>query len=223
MTPEKLAQLFQPFNRLGQEASGKEGTGIGLVVAKQLIELMGGVIGVESTVGTGSVFWFDLTTAAEPDLAPGSGEPAAPVESQVQSGAPVRVVLYVEDNPANLKLVHQIIARRADLHLLTAGTGTLGIELARTKLPEVILMDINLPDISGIEVLGIMRKDPATAGIPVVAISANAMPHDIEEGLRAGFFRYLTKPINVTEFMDTLNTALDFAEHGVGQSSRTSG
>ncbi len=223
LTPEKLAQLFQPFNRLGQEASGKEGTGIGLVVAKQLIELMGGVIGVESTVGTGSVFWFDLKTASEPDLAPGSGEPEAPAQSQVQSGARMRVVLYVEDNPANLKLVRQIIARRADLRLLTAVTGTLGIELARRKLPEVILMDINLPDISGIEALKLIRKDPVTADIPVVAISANAMPHDIEEGLRAGFFRYLTKPINVNEFMDTLNTALEFAEHGAGKSSRTPG
>ncbi len=221
LTPEKLAQLFQPFNRLGQEASGKEGTGIGLVVAKQLIELMGGVIGVESTVGTGSVFWFDLKTAAEPDLAHGSGAPAARVQSQVQSGARVRVVLYVEDNPANLKLVSQIIARRVDLRLLTAVTGALGVELARANLPEVILMDINLPDISGIEALEIIRNDTATATIPVVAISANAMPHDIERGMRAGFFRYLTKPINVDEFMDTLNTALEFAEHGDGESVRT--
>jgi PAS domain S-box-containing protein len=218
LPPEKLAQLFQPFNRLGQEASGEEGTGIGLVVAKQLIELMGGVIGVESAVGVGSVFWFELMAAAEPQFTVGSGEPKAPAQSQAQSGTRVRILLYVEDNPANLKLVEQVIARRPDLRLLSAVTGNLGIELARANQPEVILMDINLPDISGIEALKVLRKDPATAHIPVVAITANAMPHDIENGLQAGFFRYLTKPIKVNEFMDTLNTALEFAEKGVGQS-----
>jgi PAS domain S-box-containing protein len=212
LPPEKLAQLFQPFNRLGQEASGEEGTGIGLVVARQLIELMGGVIGVESTVGVGSVFWFELMAAAEPQVAVGSGEPEAPARSQVQSGARERLLLYVEDNPANLKLVEQIIARRPDLRLLSAVTGNHGIEIARANQPEVILMDINLPDISGIDVLGVLRKDPATAHIPVVAISANAMPHDIEKGMQAGFFRYLTKPIKVNEFMDTVNAALDLVE-----------
>ena len=125
----------------------------------------------------------------------------------------------MEDNPANLKLVEQLIARRPDLRLLSAVTGNLGIELARANQPEVILMDINLPDISGIEALKVLRKDPAMAHIPVVAISANVMPHDIEKGLQAGFFRYLTKPIKVTEFMDTLNTALEFAEKGIGQSA----
>ncbi len=208
LPPEKLAQLFQPFNRLGQEAKGEEGTGIGLVVAKQLIELMGGIIGVESTVGVGSVFWFELMTAAEPQLAIVSGKPQAPAQTRISNGERVRSLLYVEDNPANLGLVEQILARRPDLRLLSAATGKLGIELARTNRPDVILMDINLPDISGIEALGILRKDPATAHIPVVAISANAMPHDIEKGRLAGFFRYLTKPIKVNEFLDTLNTAL---------------
>jgi PAS domain S-box-containing protein len=220
LTPEKLGQLFQPFNRLGQEAGGEEGTGIGLVVAKQLIELMGGVIGVESAVGVGSVFWFELMAAADPQLAVRSDEARTPVQTPVQAQVPtggrVRILLYVEDNPANLKLVEQIVARRPDLRLLTAVTGNQGIEIARESHPEVILMDINLPDISGIEVLGILRKDPATAHIPVVAISANAMPHDIEKGMQAGFFRYLTKPIKVNEFMDTLNLALDLAEKGVG-------
>jgi PAS domain S-box-containing protein len=220
LTPEKLGQLFQPFNRLGQEAGGEEGTGIGLVVAKQLIELMGGVIGVESAVGVGSVFWFELMAAADPQLAVRSDEARTPVQTPVQAQVPtggrVRILLYVEDNPANLKLVEQIVARRPDLRLLTAVTGNQGIEIARESHPEVILMDINLPDIGGIEVLGILRKDPATAHIPVVAISANAMPHDIEKGMQAGFFRYLTKPIKVNEFMDTLNLALDLAEKGVG-------
>ena len=156
--------------------------------------------------------------AAEPQFELEVGEPTAPAQAPVESGARMRLVLYVEDNPANLKLVQQIVARRPDVRLVSAVTGTLGLVLARTKLPEVILMDINLPDISGIEVLGILRKDPLTAAIPVVAISANAMPHDIEKGLQAGFFRYLTKPIAINEFLDTLNTALEFAEHGVEQS-----
>ncbi|MDB6129476.1 MAG: Aerobic respiration control sensor protein ArcB, partial [Verrucomicrobiales bacterium] len=172
---EQLAQLFQPFNRLGQEASGEEGTGIGLVVAKQLIELMGGSIGVESTVAVGSVFWFELKEAAEP-FAVKSGETMAPDVLLAAGGAKTRLLLYVEDNPANLKLVEQLIARRPDIKLLSAVTGGLGIELARTKMPEVILMDINLPDISGIEVLKVLRSDPNTSHIPVIALSANAMP-----------------------------------------------
>ena len=218
LPPEKLAQLFQPFNRLGQESGGEEGTGIGLVVSKRLVELMGGVIGVESTVGVGSVFWFELSSAAAPQLAVDRAEPAAVAQAQVQHGAPLRTLLYVEDNPANLKLVEQLIARRPDMRLLTAVNGNRGIELARADQPEVILMDINLPGISGIEALKILREDPATAHIPVVALSANAMPRDIEKGLEAGFFRYLTKPIKVNEFMDALDVALEFAEKEIRQS-----
>ncbi len=214
LSPEKLAQLFQPFNRLGQESSGEEGTGIGLVVAKQLIELMGGVIGVESIVGAGSVFWFELMAAVEPQIEVDSRELKAFAQAHLHNGAREHVLLYVEDNPANLKLVEQIIARCAGLKLISAMTGNLGIELARAHLPEVILLDINLPDISGIDVLRILHEDPVTAHIPVVAISANAMPYDIKKGLDAGFFRYLAKPINVDEFMETLNTALEFAETG---------
>jgi signal transduction histidine kinase/CheY-like chemotaxis protein len=213
LTPEKLEQLFQPFNRLGQESRAEEGTGIGLVVAKQLTELMGGAIGVESTVGVGSVFWFELTANDAPLQAVGEVEPAAVVQPQLPNGARMRILLYVEDNPANLKLVEKLVARRPDLHLLTAVTGHHGIKLARDSQPEMILMDINLPDISGIEVMKILREDPATAHIPIVALSANAMPHDIEKGLEAGFFRYLTKPIKVNEFMDTLDVALEFVDN----------
>jgi PAS domain S-box-containing protein len=211
LTPEKLAQLFQPFNRLGQESSTEEGTGIGLVMSKRVVELMGGVIGVESTVGVGSVFWFELSTAAAPQLAGDGAEPTAVAEVQVECGAPLRTLLYVEDNPANLKLVEQLIARRPDMRLLSAMNGNLGIDLARRDQPEVILMDINLPGMSGIEALKILHEDPATAHIPVIAISANAMPRDVEKGLQAGFFRYLTKPIKVKKFMDVLNVALEFA------------
>jgi CheY-like chemotaxis protein len=212
LSPEKLAQLFQPFNRLGQEASAEEGTGIGLVVSKRLIELMGGEIGVESTVGKGSVFWIELNLAAEPQPVVNAAEPLAPTQAQVQHGAALRTLLYVEDNRANMQLVEQLIARRPDMRLLSAGDGTRGIALARTHQPEVILMDINLPGISGIQALKILREDPATAHIPVLAISANAMPHDIKKGLEAGFLRYLTKPIKVGEFMDALDLALKFAE-----------
>jgi PAS domain S-box-containing protein len=212
LPPEKLAQLFQPFNRLGQEAGGMAGTGIGLVVTKRLAELMSGVLGVESTVGVGSVFWCELVSAAAPQLIIQNGEVEASVRPQLPDGAPQRTLLYVEDNPANMKLVEQLIERCPDIRLLTAVNGTLGIELARAAQPQVILMDVNLPGISGIEALKILREDPATAHIPVVALSANAMPRDIATGLELGFFRYLTKPIKVKEFMETLNTALEFAE-----------
>ncbi|EGW21780.1 PAS domain S-box protein [Methylobacter tundripaludum] len=220
LAPEKLAQLFQPFNRLGQESSGKEGTGIGLVVTKQLVELMGGAIGVESTVGVGSEFWIDLLRDVTPQLAAGnamSSEPAL----QTQENATPRILLYVEDNPANLMLVEQIIESHPQVRMLSARDGNLGIALARAHLPDVILMDINLPGISGIQALKILRKDPATMHIPVVAISANAMPRDIEKGLEAGFFRYLTKPIQVNEFMNALDDALKLSEIGLVNTNKT--
>jgi CheY-like chemotaxis protein len=206
-----LMQLFQPFNRLGQERSTEEGTGIGLVMSKRLVELMGGVIGVESSVGAGSVFWFELNSTLEPQLEEETTQPAAIARARAENGAPQRTLLYVEDNPANLKLIEQLIGRHPDIRLLSARDGHLGIRLARAHCPDVILMDINLPGISGIEALKILREDPETAHIPVVALSANAMPRDIEKGLQAGFFRYLTKPIKVNEFMATLEMALQFA------------
>jgi CheY-like chemotaxis protein len=218
LPPDMLSQLFQPFNRLGQERSREEGTGIGLVMSKRLVELMGGVIGVESTVGAGSVFWFELNSTAEPTLEADAEQPALIEQADRSTLRPLRSLLYVEDNPANLKLIEQLIARRPDLRLLSARDGTLGIELARAHLPDVILMDINLPGISGIEALKILREDPVTAHIPVIALSANAMPRDVEKGLQAGFFRYLTKPIKVDEFMDTLGVALEFASREVAQS-----
>jgi CheY-like chemotaxis protein len=218
LPPEQLAQLFQPFNRLGQEAGGVAGTGIGLVVTKRLAELMGGGLGVESTAGAGSVFWFELNSAAAPQIKIQSGEGEAFIRPQLPAGGTLRTLLYVEDNPANMELVEQIIARCPDLRMMTAVNGTIGIELARATQPTVILMDINLPGISGIKALKILSGDPVTAHIPVVALSANAMPRDIANGLEAGFFRYLTKPIKVKDFMDTLNAALEFAEKPDGQS-----
>ncbi|MHB1213783.1 MAG: PAS domain S-box protein [Thiobacillus sp.] len=211
LPPEKLAQLFQPFNRLGQETGAEEGTGIGLVVTKQLVELMGGTIGVESTVGVGSEFWIELIRDVMPQLSP---EHAMPTElaPQAHENAPQRTLLYVEDNPANLMLVEQIIEGHPQVRMLSARDANLGIALARAHLPEVILMDINLPGLSGIQALKILRDDPATAHIPVLAISANAMPRDIQKGLEAGFFRYLTKPIKVNEFMNALDMALELAK-----------
>ncbi|MDP8989152.1 MAG: PAS domain S-box protein [Acidobacteriota bacterium] len=211
LPPDMLRQLFQPFNRLGQENSAEEGTGIGLVMSKRLVEMMGGLIGVESTVGSGSVFWFELNAAVAPSLGIDRLESPGIAETRVASGAPLRTLLYVEDNPANLMLIEQLIARRPDMRLLSARDATLGIKLAREKQPAVILMDINLPGISGIEALKILRGDPSTAHIPVVALSANAMPRDVEKGLQVGFFRYLTKPIKVHEFMETMEVALEYA------------
>jgi signal transduction histidine kinase/CheY-like chemotaxis protein len=212
LTPEQLAQLFQPFNRLGQEASVEEGTGIGLVVTKRLVELMGGSIGADSTLGVGSVFWIDFELSAAPQLEVLESDGAVPARLQAPDGTPLRTLLYVEDNPANLELVEQLIARRPDLRLLSAAEGSVGIEYARACLPEVILMDINLPGLSGIEAMKILRADPATAHIPIIALSANAIPRDIERGLEAGFFDYITKPIMVGKFMDALDAALVFAK-----------
>ena len=178
---------------------------------------MGGVIGVESTVGVGSVFWCEIGSVDGPQLLEvevETAQPASVAQTQARQGVPLRTLLYVEDNPANLKLVEQLIARRPTMRLLSALDGSMGIQLARANQPEVILMDINLPGISGFEALKILRDDTETAHIPVLALSANAMPRDIEKGLEAGFFSYLTKPIKVMEFMASLDSAFDFAhEH----------
>jgi len=213
LTPEKIGQLFQSFNRLGQEDSTEEGTGIGLVVSKRLVELMDGEIGVESTVGQGSVFWIELQLSTEPHDTNNDEAFAALIPASVENSQQMRTLLYVEDNPANLMLVEKLIARRSDMRLLSAGEAKLGIALARSHKPEVILMDINLPGgISGIKALKMLQDDPLTKHIPVIAISANAMPGDIKKGLEAGFFRYLTKPIKVDEFFEALDETLEFAD-----------
>jgi PAS domain S-box-containing protein len=223
LPPEKLAQLFQPFNRLGQESGSEEGTGIGLVVSKRLVELMGGEIGAESTVGVGSLFWIELHSTHAPRLAAVASEFKAAVPSRAQTAALRHTLLCVEDNPANLLLVEKLLERRPDIRLLVARDGIRGIEMARAARPDVILMDINLPGISGLMALGILVEDKETASIPVIALSANAMPDDIEKGLAAGFFRYLTKPIKVNEFMDTLDSALALAKHQVGRAGALRG
>jgi len=219
LTEEQMGQLFQPFNRLGQENSSEEGTGIGLVVTKQLVELMGGLIGVESEVGVGTIFWVELDASSAPTLELGRNE-FMPQAREPNSA--LRTLLYVEDNPANLALVEQLIGRRNDLKLLTAVDAHLGMQLARAYQPDVILMDINLPGISGYGALKLLHDDPTTSHIPVMALSANAVPREIEKGLEAGFFRYLTKPIKVVEFMDALDVALHYAaEHGLLDNAAT--
>jgi CheY-like chemotaxis protein len=182
---------------------------------------MGGVIGVDSVVDTGSVFWVELILTSAPHLETGEADPAHLAGPQIRTGAPLRTLLYVEDNPANLALVEELVARRPDMRLLSAADGDLGIELARVYQPAVILMDINLPGISGVEAMQILRDDPATAHIPVLALSANAVPSEIRKGLDAGFFRYLTKPIMVGEFMDTLDVALKYSVAGACSSQKS--
>ena len=212
LVAEKVNQLFQPFNRLGKEDSDEEGTGIGLVVSKRLVEQMGGEIGVTSTPGSGSVFWIELNLMNAPKL---DDTAIATLVTDTESSLGnvcVRSVLYVEDNRANMELVAQLVARRPDLRLFGAEDATRGIALTREHHPDVILLDINLPGISGLQALKILKEGPDTRSIPVLALSANAMPRDIERGLAAGFCSYLTKPIRVAEFMQALDAALEQAQ-----------
>jgi PAS domain S-box-containing protein len=212
LSPEKIAQLFQPFNRLGQEGSAGEGTGIGLVVCRRLMQLMGGEIGMSSSVGEGCMFWIELTLAVTPQLQHALPEHNTELAAVGPLDGDQRTLLYVEDNQANMDLAEQLIARRPDMRLLGAGDGMHGVLMARQHLPDLILMDINLPGISGLQALKMLREDPRTRHIPVLALSANALPRDIERGLEAGFFRYLTKPVKVTEFMEALDTGLKLAD-----------
>jgi CheY-like chemotaxis protein len=211
LAAEEVAQLFQAFNRLGQETGEEQGTGIGLVVAKRLIELMGGAIGVSSTVGVGTTFWIEL--AVEDAPVPSEAEPSAARPAQAVAAQRPRdcTLLLVEDNPASLELVKLIIARHPDLRLLTAADGPAALLSARAFRPDLILMDINLPGPNGFEILGRLHDDPATASIPAIAFSANAMPEEIARGLQAGFCQYLTKPFKVPDFMEAVDKALQRA------------
>jgi CheY-like chemotaxis protein len=204
---DQMDGLFQPFNRLGQEAGAQEGTGIGLVVTRRLVELMNGTIEVGSSPGVGSVFTIELGTTAPLGARAGAVSVPTPVAAAEAAGAP-HLLLYVEDNPANLRLVEEIVRFRPDLRLLAAGDGPLGLSLARAHRPEIILMDLNLPGMSGLEVLAQLQREPELRAIPVIALTANAMLRDIERGIAAGFFRYLTKPIDIDKFNEAIDLTL---------------
>lgn len=208
---ELQSQLFQPFNRLGAENSETEGTGIGLVYTKKIIELMNGSVGVDSIPGEGSTFWIDVpgyycqSAADSIEL-----EQTAPPASNNETGKQYNV-LYVEDNPANMRLMEQVLNRRSNINLLEAHEPLLGLQLATQHRPDLIMLDINLPGMSGYDVLQILQQNEEMQEIPVVAISANAMPCDIQKGLDAGFAHFITKPIKVQELLDIIDKL--FAEN----------
>jgi PAS domain S-box-containing protein len=215
LSSEQISQLFQPFNRLGKESGSEEGTGIGLVMTKRLVKLMGGDISVTSQLGKGSLFRVELSLGLsgmplDPEQVK---SPALPPADKKIDPAEKYTLLYVEDNPANLALVESIIATRPGISLLTARDGRAGIEVARLAQPDLIIMDINLPGMSGTQALKILSRDSLTKDIPVIALSANALPQDIENGINAGFFHYLTKPIQINEFMDTLDATLSYSHN----------
>jgi PAS domain S-box-containing protein len=207
--PEKMAELFVPFERLGAEESGIEGTGLGLAVSKRLIDAMGGTLGVQSIVGEGSTFWVDLALATD------GGENACrktlPPDVPDFAGLTRRlVILYIEDNLSNLELVKRVLARYPEVTLIPAMHGRLGFDLAREHRPHLILLDVHLPDIDGEELLRQLKDAPETRAIPVVALSADATRAQIERMRSAGARGYLTKPLNVRDFLNEIlrDTAL---------------
>ena len=212
LSPEQLGRIFQPFDRLGQEGGMVEGTGIGLALSKRLVELMGGRIGVHSVVGQGSEFWVDMDAPDIPPSIPADAPLGTPETTPAASGRRLCTVLCVEDNRANQLLVQRLLARLADVRLVLAGDGLQGLQLARELQPDVVLMDINLPGLSGLKAMERLAADAATAHIPVIAVSALAMQHDIDKGLQAGFFRYLSKPIKIDALTEALDAALGLAD-----------
>ncbi|MEY4582424.1 MAG: hypothetical protein RL701_7127 [Pseudomonadota bacterium] len=205
---DKQDKLFQPFQRAGQETGAIEGTGIGLFITKRLAQLMSGDVGFRSVENEGSEFWVDMPVA-ESHPHPIAKRVRAAIHSKPPTLDGRRVILYVEDNPANIAFMRDLIHNLFDqVELLTAATGELGIELARAHEPDVIVMDINLPGMTGLDALRELRKSPATAHMPVIAVSAAASERDRHRGLQAGFFAYLTKPLNVDEFVTVVRGVL---------------
>lgn len=204
---ENMSGLFEAFNRLDASNTSIEGTGIGLVITKRLVELMGGNIGVQSEYGVGSTFWIQMPKETISDIEV-STDNVEKVPAPIINSSNEYKILYIEDNPSNLKLVIQILANKSYLHLFTAHTPGLGLELAEIKLPDLILLDINLPEMDGYEVLKRLRSNEKTSSIPVIAISANAMPNDFIKAEKAGFNDYLTKPLDINKFYDTIDQIL---------------
>jgi PAS domain S-box-containing protein len=205
IAPEKLPRLFVPFERLGAETTHIEGTGIGLALSRGIVQALGGEIGVASGVGVGSTFWIELPTAQEP--APGLGAEMPAAFALPPDDAP-RTLLYIEDQDLNLRLVERILCQYPHYQLHTAMQGEQGLELARERQPDLILLDLNLPDISGDTVLARLKSDPRTRTIPVVMISADAMGERVQSLLAAGAAAYLTKPYRVSEFLRVIREAL---------------
>ena len=206
MSAEKMARLFIPFERLGAELSSIEGAGIGLALARKLAELMGGTLDATSLPGQGSTFRVCLPLA---NAAAASGEVPAELKGRAETGR--HTVLYVEDNAANLKVVEAMLRHQTNYTLLSAANGVQGMELAKRYRPDVVLLDIHLPDMDGYAVLRALRSDPETWAIPVIALSADAMPLDVERGMAAGFNRYLTKPVMIPELIAALASVISVA------------
>jgi CheY-like chemotaxis protein len=204
---DKQSLVFEPFQRLAAEHTGVEGTGIGLAIAKKLVEMMGGTIGMRSTPGLGSCFTVRLPADAGSWAA--AMPLAQPAEAPVTEGA--GSVLYLEDDPSSLTLVRHVLARRPGVRLLAADRGSEGLELARAHKPDVILLDIHLPDMEGREVFARLRENRETQAIPVVIVSASAMPEDVQKLRDTGVDGYLTKPLDVQEFLKTLDRFLERA------------
>ena len=198
LSAEQCAHLFEPFNRLGAERSNVEGTGIGLVVTQRLVHLMGGAIGVDSVSGAGSCFTVSLPAAEESPALASASEPA---DVAPPANGRVRTVLYAEDNPMNVNLVREVLAMRDDCRLVVARSGREALILARREKPDLLLLDMHLGDMTGLEVMQRLLHEGAIGGVPCVAVSADAMPATIEVAARAGFKAYLTKPLDVDAFL----------------------
>ena len=203
---EKIGELYKPFNRLGAELSAIEGTGIGLALTKRLVGLMGGRVGVESTVGEGSSFWIDMPVFIGKAVTPPSE--LAPDLVRHKAGF---TVLYVEDNPPNMVLVRNILSTLENVRLIEAVDGASGIALAKEHHPDLIVLDIHLPDINGFAVMQKLKRLPKFAATPFIALSADAMKGKVRRGIEAGFFRYITKPLDVQQFLSAIDEALPTA------------
>jgi CheY-like chemotaxis protein len=203
LAPHQQERLFQPFERLHATGSGVDGAGIGLALSKWLAGLMGGELGVDSTPGVGSRFWLRLAAApaqaGAPPADPGADSSLGPWPAAPAATAPLarRRVLYVEDNEVNRLLMQGMLARHPRVELQMAEDPQAALAMAASGTPDLVLLDIQLPGIDGFEVLRRLRAMPATAAVPVVAVSANAMPDDRERALAAGFDDYVTKPIDM--------------------------
>ena len=204
----RFTELFQPFHRLDAKNSEIEGTGIGLALTRQIVEQMDGKIGMESKPGEGSTFWFELPMTSPTDSSITIDNKFDQSESVANPVTRQQTIVYIEDNPANLEFVVQMLSYRQHIELFTATTPEQGIELIKTHQPDLVLLDIHLPRINGFEVLNILKKLPGISDIPVIAITARAMQHNIEEGRDASFTDYLTKPLNVAHFLKTIDQYL---------------